>query len=52
MPPGFRRDFGADAAEIPEVRKPTARKAKPATRRTKPEPAEPRPEGAVALGNV
>jgi isopentenyl diphosphate isomerase/L-lactate dehydrogenase-like FMN-dependent dehydrogenase len=52
MPPGFRREFGADAAEVPEARKPSARKAKPATRRTKPEPAEPRPEGAVALGNV
>jgi heme/flavin dehydrogenase (mycofactocin system) len=52
MPPGFGREFGADVAEVPAARKPTAGKAKPATPRTKPEPAEPRPDGAVALGNI
>lgn len=53
LPPGFRREFGADAdAAVAAERKPAARQAKPATRRTKPEPAEPRPDGAVALGNI
>jgi heme/flavin dehydrogenase (mycofactocin system) len=53
LPPGFGREFGADAdAAVAAERKPAARQAKPATRRTKPEPAEPRPDGAVALGNI
>ena len=64
MPPGFRRELGAAAAEVPAARKPAARKpatrkpaarkAKPASRRTEPEPepTEPRPGDAVALGNI
>jgi heme/flavin dehydrogenase (mycofactocin system) len=52
VPPGFRRELGAEPETGAPARTPAARKARPATRRRAPEPAEPRPEDSVALGNI